>query len=293
MPSQLSRTTTEIASKCMTLNHQWSPDDSPWLDAATTFYWNQTRYDEQRIERGQYDQTEFDTLGFSLVNHSTIASNVLSYGVDGYRDTVKTVRDDEGQQGQRPDDIDGEAKTWGAFLQAKVPAGEKLAIEPALRYDHFSNQSNNLAASSSDSALSASLGASWQTTSWLTLNARYDEAFRAPSVEEMYSSGSHYCIPAIPNFLPNGLCNTFVANPDLQAEEAANKGVKADLRFANLAGDDNEALTLRQAVAEIAHRLLVADALEIELRIGGELEGAPAEAVELFVHEVLHSPQKL
>ena len=56
---------------------------------------------------------------------------------------------------------------------------------------------------------------------------------------------------------------------------------------ADLAGDDDEALTLRQAIAKIAHRLLVAGALEIELRVGGELEGSPAEAVELFVHEPL------
>jgi hypothetical protein len=61
----------------------------------------------------------------------------------------------------------------------------------------------------------------------------------------------------------------------------------------DLAGDDNEALALTEAIAEIAHRLLVADAFKVELRIGSQLEGASAEAVELLVHEVVYSPQKL
>jgi hemoglobin/transferrin/lactoferrin receptor protein len=84
----------------------------------------------------------------------------------------------------------------------------------------------------------------WKTAPWLTLSARYDEAFRAPSVEEMYSSGTHYCIPPIPNFLPNGLCNTFEVNENLKAEKAKNKELKADMRFAELAGNDELALSL-------------------------------------------------
>lgn len=228
----------------LTLGHRWAPAGSSWLDADSTLYWNQTRYDEERVVRGQQDQTDFDTLGFSLVNRSTVAGSLLTYGVDGYRDEVQTVRDDSGQEGQRPDNLDGEANTYGSFLQARLPLGASVALEPALRYDHFSNKSHNLAASSSDSAWSPSLGASWQTRPWLTLSARYDEAFRAPSVEEMYSSGSHYCIPPIPGMLPGGMCNTFVPNAELQAEKAANKGLKADLRFAQLAGDDELAVTL-------------------------------------------------
>jgi len=54
---------------------------------------------------------------------------------------------------------------------------------------------------------------------------------------------------------------------------------------ANLAGDDDKAFTLRQAIAKIAHRFLVAGAFKIELRVGGQLKRPSAESVILLVHE--------
>ena len=62
---------------------------------------------------------------------------------------------------------------------------------------------------------------------------------------------------------------------------------KRRLARTHLSGDDDETLTLIEAVAEIAQRFLVRETLEIESRIGRELEGALAETVELFVHGAL------
>lgn len=47
------------------------------------------------------------------------------------------------------------------------------------------------------------------------------------------------------------------------------------LARANFAGDDNEALTLIEAVAQIALSLPMARAFEVELRVGGQLKGRP------------------
>ncbi len=132
----------------------------------------------------------------------------------------------------------------GAFTKADISLTDTLALDAAVRYDTFKNESNNLNQSSDDNAFTPSVGLVWKTTDWLTLSARYDEAFRAPSMEEMYSTGTHYCIPSIPGFLPDGLCNTFEINPDLKAEKAQNKEIKADMRFADLAGDDELVVTL-------------------------------------------------
>lgn len=228
----------------VTLDYSLSPTDNALLDLNATLYWNGTNYDEDRVTKNQFDTTEYETLGFSLNNSSTLGNTVLTYGVDGYKDSIKTVRDDSGQAGERPDDIDGETTVWGAYTRADIELTDSLAVDAAVRYDAFKNESNNLNQSSDDNAFSPSVGLVWQTTDWLTLSARYDQAFRAPSMEEMYSTGTHYCIPAIPGFLPNGLCNTFEINPDLKAEQAENKEIKADLRFANLAGNDELAITL-------------------------------------------------
>lgn len=221
----------------LTLAHSFNPDTNPYLDLNSTLYWNSTDYDEDRLTLNQLDSTEYQTLGLSINNSSIFGDITLTYGVDGYQDTIKTVRDDSGTPGQRPDNIDGKTTVWGAFATAKVGISESVYLEPALRYDSFDNESINLSTSSDDSALSPSLGLVWETNSWLTLSARYDEAFRAPTVEEMYSSGTHFCMSPI-------LCNTFEINPELKAEQAKNKELKADLRFTELVGNDELAITL-------------------------------------------------
>lgn len=228
----------------LTLDYSLAPSGNALLDLDAKFYWNKTDYDENRLTKGQFDTTEYETLGFSIANRSQWQGLKLTYGLDGYRDQIETFRDDSGQSGQRPGNIDGESRVWGAFVAANIALGENWSLDPALRYDSFENESNNLGHSSDDDALSPSLALVWKTAPWLTLSARYDEAFRAPSVEEMYSSGTHYCIPPIPNFLPNGLCNTFEVNENLKAEKAKNKELKADMRFAELAGNDELALSL-------------------------------------------------
>ncbi|MDL2194907.1 TonB-dependent hemoglobin/transferrin/lactoferrin family receptor [Shewanella algae] len=228
----------------LTLDYSLAPSSNALLDLDAKFYWNKTDYDENRLTKGQFDTTEYETLGFSIANRSQWQGLKLTYGLDGYRDQIETFRDDSGQSGQRPGNIDGESRGWGAFVAANIALGENWSLDPALRYDSFENESNNLGHSSDDDALSPSLALVWKTAPWLTLSARYDEAFRAPSVEEMYSSGTHYCIPPIPNFLPNGLCNTFEVNENLKAEKAKNKELKADMRFAELAGNDELALSL-------------------------------------------------
>ncbi|MEZ9819563.1 TonB-dependent hemoglobin/transferrin/lactoferrin family receptor [Shewanella sp. 10N.286.45.A1] len=228
----------------VTLDYSFNPTANKLLDLNATLYWNGTDYDEDRVTKNQVDSTEYNTLGFSINNSSEFANTVLTYGVDGYQDTIKTVRDDSGQAGQRPDDIDGETAVWGAFTRADVSLSDNWKVDAAVRYDAFKNTSNNLNQESDDSAFSPSVGLVWTTTDWLTLSARYDQAFRAPSIEEMYSTGTHYCIPPIPGFLPGGLCNTFEINPDLKAEKAQNKEIKADLRFSELAGNDELAMTL-------------------------------------------------
>lgn len=228
----------------LTLDYSLAPSSNALLDLDAKFYWNKTDYDENRLTKGQFDTTEYETLGFSIANRSQWQGLKLTYGLDGYRDQIETFRDDSGQSGQRPGNIDGESRVWGAFVAANIALGENWSLDPALRYDSFENESNNLGHSSDDDALSPSLALVWKTAPWLTLSARYDEAFRAPSVEEMYSSGTHYCIPPIPNFLPNSLCNTFEVNENLKAEKAKNKELKADMRFAELAGNDELALSL-------------------------------------------------
>ena len=64
------------------------------------------------------------------------------------------------------------------------------------------------------------------------------------------------------------------------------------LARANLAGDDNEAFTLIEAIAQIALSLTMARAFEVELRVGGQLKGPSAQSVICVIHGVFIPDQK-
>jgi hypothetical protein len=58
------------------------------------------------------------------------------------------------------------------------------------------------------------------------------------------------------------------------------------LARAHVAGDDDEAFTLREAITQIGHRLAVRAAFEIEMRVGRQLERPAGETIELIVHRL-------
>ncbi len=211
-----------------TLDYRLNPTDSRWLDARVTAYVNKTEFDEYRVTKKQSDKVDYRTLGLNISNHSQFDLLSLTYGGDIYED--KTQGEREGKN--RPIPADGRSKVWGSYVQADIPLGSQWNLLPGLRYDHFTAEDKNIAGSErSEDHLSPSVGLRWAATDWLTLNARYDEAFRAPSMEEMYTTGTHFCMG------PMG-CNVFKANPDLKPETAKNKEISAQMRFNNVLADD-------------------------------------------------------
>lgn len=215
-----------------TLDYRLNPQDNRLLDARVTAYLNKTEFDEYRIKKAQRDTVNYRTLGLNMSNRSEFDLMTLVYGGDIYQDKTEGQR--EGQN--RPIPADGRGQVWGTYLQADIPLATDWNLLPGLRYDHFSVKDNNIADSSrSESNVSPSVGLRWQAAEWLTLNARYDEAFRAPSMEEMYTSGTHFCMGP-------GMCNTFKPNPDLKPETAKNKEISANMKFRNVLADDQLAL---------------------------------------------------
>src|SRR5699024_2942227 len=92
-----------------------------------------------------------------------------------------------------------------------------------LRYDRYSSDSDSSGVGAHhDDALSAQIGLLWQATDWLQLYASYAEAFRAPSLTELYATGTHVG------------ANRFVPNPDVKPERAANKEVGLRTRWQGL-----------------------------------------------------------
>ncbi|WP_417613956.1 TonB-dependent hemoglobin/transferrin/lactoferrin family receptor [Oceanisphaera sp.] len=205
------------------LGYHYHPD-SELVDLEVSLFRNKTEVDEYRVSANQQDSTDYRTLGMNLVNRSTLDWGRLTYGVDGFQDKSQGQR----SGANRPIPADGRTRVMGGFLQAELPLADDWALTPGVRYDHFETEARNIRDSQrSDDEWSKSLALSWQASNWLQLIARYDEAFRAPTSEELYSTGTHFVIGG-------PLVNTFISNPDLKPEKAKNKELMARMRFSGL-----------------------------------------------------------
>lgn len=208
---------------------------SEWVDADAKVYWNRIEVEEERLSDNRADKTKLDVYGFGLNNVSRVNDFEWLYGADGYKEDFSASR----EGADRPEPPEGTSKVGGVFTQLNVPIAQQWLLELGARYDYFETEAKNLGEDRNDDAMSYSAAISWQTSQWLQLTLRYDEAFRAPSSEELYSVGTHFCMGP-------GFCNTFLPSPDLSAEEAANTEFIVNMNFAHLLGNDT--LTIESSV---------------------------------------------
>ncbi|WP_419831960.1 TonB-dependent receptor domain-containing protein [Endozoicomonas atrinae] len=196
-----------------------------------------TLFEQLRISQGQKDDTRYKTNGLALTNLSMVNTIELVYGLDAYQNKITTVRDTTGgASDSRPEGLDGQSTTMGSFIQGSMPLARDWTLQAGVRYDHFSSEDNRSNSDvtnkkQTDQALSPSVGVIWSANKWLTLTASYNEAFRAPGMEEMFSTGTHFSMG--PFFK-----NEFVPNPDLKPEEAKNKELSARMEFNEILGGD-------------------------------------------------------
>jgi len=202
---------------------------SDWINARISTYWNHVEMQESRVSDGRGDGTELEEQGLSFQNRSQLSQlSQLSllhgvsffFGLDAYTQDFKATRGGN----DRPAPPNAETQVWGAYLSARLPVSQGLELELGARHDSFETEAKNLNSKQDDSDLSPSIALIWQASDRLALTLRHDRAFRAPSAEELYTTGTHFC------FYP-GFCNTFQSNPDLKPEKAANTELMARVEF--------------------------------------------------------------
>ncbi|TKX76256.1 TonB-dependent receptor, partial [Halorubrum sp. SD626R] len=146
----------------------------------------------------------------------------LTTGLDAYQDRFETVRDKSNTS--RPDNQDAEAQSVGVFSQVDVPLGQAWHWQAGVRFDAYDakdKRPESTIGNHDNTAWSPSTALTWNATEQLALTASYREAFRAPSLEEIYASGTHFGM------------NQFVPNPDLKPEESANKELNITYTFSS------------------------------------------------------------
>lgn len=166
--------------------------------------------------------TETNTVGFSLQGSKNLdggaARHRVSAGLDYYKD-------DQSAFGSGNANPNGNQAVYGLFVQDEIALGGSWQLTPSLRSDRYTTTPGSItstvqtfavpSSAASTSHTSPKLSLSWQATEALDLYGSYGQAFRAPTLNEMYMSTTVASCAA----LPGGKCfRQFSANPDLRPE---------------------------------------------------------------------------
>jgi len=189
----------------------------PWLDFTVTAYQNDVDTLEARLIDSRLDESAFRTTGLDFVNsfdfdHIGNQSLRLTVGGEIYSDEQSGTRNGQ-RRSQFPD---AEVNYRAAFAQLEINLGESVSLIPGLRHDQFEYSTEDaLFPDRNDSETSPRLALGWQVTDNAYLWTEYAQAFRAPSLTELYADGVHFVVPLGPGEV---VLNEFVPTPDLKAE---------------------------------------------------------------------------
>ena len=226
------------------LRYQYNNPGNKLLNLSVVAYRNDVETDEFRFDDGRIDTTDFETSGFEIVNSSRFSIGqaddlVLTYGVESYTDEQSGTRSELDMMGMRVTGPrtqfpDAEVEYRAAFVQAEIPLGSMFTLIPGVRYDEFEYDAENFD-DRDDDQVSPKIALGFQPADWVYLWADYSEAFRAPSLTELFVDGVHFEVDLAPGQMPRQIVvNEFVPTPGLEAEEVEQYQVGARFRQDNI-----------------------------------------------------------
>lgn len=219
---------------------------SDFIDTRLTIYESTSSVDEFDATVPRTTLREIETTGVSLRNAAHLNAGsfqtIFTLGADWYEDT-QTGTDSAAIGGTRGGVPDGSSEFTGIFAQLETEIDQPLGLPgsviliPGIRYDEFESSSSLSPEASSDEAVSPRFALSYGPTEWLRIFASYSEAFRAPSINELYLDGTHFAVPHPVLFDPMMgqfifVNNNFIPNPNLKPEtsETVEVGFGFDFR---------------------------------------------------------------
>lgn len=212
------------------LRYTFDDPANRWMNLDVAAYRNTVDTLEFRLDDARTDRTDFETRGLEITNTTSFGPSSgqlsgqasgqeardgirLTYGVELYGDEQSGTRNGADRPQFPGADVDYRA----AFVQAELPLGDTVSLIPGVRYDEFEYTSDGGIADRDDDRASPRVAIGWSPNADVYLWAEYAEAFRAPSLTELYADGVHFVVPLGPGQV---VINEFVPTPDLKAEQA-------------------------------------------------------------------------
>ena len=200
------------------LSYDYAPEGSDWVDLSVLVYGTRVDIEESVLppDTPRLDTTRYDTLGLEIVNRASFDVGLpvdLVYGIEAFRDTQEGLRDGAARLAFP----DAKAETLGVFAEATIGLTEQLDMIAGARFDSYRRDPDDPAlAAVSEDFFSPRLGLNYRPTDNWQIFGNIAQAYRAPTLSELYNSGLHFAGNPF-GFPPN---NFFVPNPNLRPEES-------------------------------------------------------------------------
>lgn len=197
----------------------YTPFNSKLVNLSTLIYYNQTRSEERRVnifsgeDRRRFDRTEVSTVGVEMTNSSDMNFDkipvALAYGLEFFKDDHQATRNGEA----RIESPTAQRSFYAGFAQAEFSLSPKFTLSSGLRYDAFNLDPPDNFSQRNENSLSPWLALNWQSSDHLQFFASVSQAFRAPTLTEIYAQGTHFRRPELNEMNRPVLAN--VQRPDI------------------------------------------------------------------------------
>lgn len=272
----------DISSDTLQATVTYAPEGADFLNANLVGYYSRNEVEEDEVDSDRIITREVETIGVSVDNRSKVslgngAGLTFTSGAEFYRDQ-QVGSDNTTTDRTRGGVPDAESWFYGGFVQAELvldrPFGAPgvFTLLPGVRWDKFESEAPGEPAIDED-AVSPKIGASYKPIDEIIIFGNWSEAFRAPSINEIYADGIHFRIPdfsAFPPFPPIFVTNFFITNPGLVPEESQTWEIGAGVDFDNLFFD-GDGFTAKGSY----YQSDVTNLIDLEVRIPAGCFGAP------------------
>lgn len=212
-------------------NYAYNDPDNNLIDFKLVFHYGDVDVNEDRVIDDRADKSNFTSYGIDLHNTSRLNANegtsmAFTYGFEYFIDEQSGTRNGV----DRPEFPDASREFIAGYAQLELDMLDGLvSIIPGVRYDHFELNSNSLFADRRESDITPRISVGINPSEQLYVWGSYSEAFRAPTLTELYNDGIHFSVPD--GFGPGTLVqNEFEPTPQLEAEQAESWEIGARFR---------------------------------------------------------------
>lgn len=214
-----------------------------FLDLNVTLFRTTSNVEERETVGGRIVDRELESRGvradqrFEFALGSADAG--LTVGGEFYEDQQSGF-DSTGTDNVRGGVPDASTEFSGLYGQLEVTAYQpfglpgEIVLLPGIRFDDYESASA-IAGNNADSATSGRFGLSYAPNETVLVFASWAEAFRAPSVNEIYLDGTHFSLPHPILGAPVFISNEFIANQALRPETTETIEIGAGFAFNDVA----------------------------------------------------------